>query len=199
MERSYEKYFRQNRLPHLWCPGCGNGIAMKAIVEAIEKKGLSQDNTVIVSGIGCSSRASGYMDSDTLHTAHGRAIPFATGIKLANPELNVVVITGDGDCTAIGGNHFIHGCRRNVDLTVVLFNNNIYGMTGGQAYPMPPLGKKATTAYSASAMNEHSVWMISSPARSIFSWRRRMDCSVIAGLPTGKPVSSWMRPVTWMW
>ena len=130
MERSFEQYFRQNHLPHLWCPGCGNGIAMKAIVQAVEKKGWSQDNTVIVSGIGCSSRASGYMDFDTLHTAHGRAIPFATGIKLANPDLNVIVITGDGDCTAIGGNHFIHGCRRNVDLTVIMFNNNIYGMTG---------------------------------------------------------------------
>ena len=147
MERSYEAFFRQNRLPHLWCPGCGNGIVMKAIVQAIEKEeGFTQDNTVIVSGIGCSSRASGYMDFDTLHTAHGRAIPFATGVKLANPELNVVVITGDGDCTAIGGNHFIHGCRRNVDLTVVLFDNNIYGMTGGQASPMTPTGKKATTA-----------------------------------------------------
>lgn len=146
IERSYEKYFRQNRLPHLWCPGCGNGIAMKAIVQAIENKGWTQDNTVIVSGIGCSSRASGYMDFDTLHTAHGRAIPFATGIKLAKPNLNVVVITGDGDCTAIGGNHFIHGCRRNIDLNVILFNNNIYGMTGGQASPMTPLGKKATTA-----------------------------------------------------
>ena len=146
IERSYEKYFRQNRLPHLWCPGCGNGIVMKAIVQAIEKKGWAQDNTVIVSGIGCSSRASGYMDFDTLHTAHGRAIPFATGVKMANPDLNVVVITGDGDCTAIGGNHFIHGCRRNIDLTVILFNNNIYGMTGGQASPMTPLGKKATTA-----------------------------------------------------
>ena len=147
MERSFEKYFRQNRLPHLWCPGCGNGIAMKAIVQAVEKKGLSQDNTVIVSGIGCSSRASGYMDFDTLHTAHGRAIPFATGIKLANPDLNVIVITGDGDCTAIGGNHFIHGCRRNVDLTVIMFNNNIYGMTGGQASPTTPIGAKATTAF----------------------------------------------------
>lgn len=147
VERSYEKYFRQNRLPHLWCPGCGNGIAMKAIVQAIEKvPGLTQDNTVIVSGIGCSSRASGYMDFDTLHTAHGRAIPFATGIKLARPDLNVVVITGDGDCTAIGGNHFIHGCRRNVDLTVVMFNNDIYGMTGGQASPTTPYGMKATTA-----------------------------------------------------
>ena len=147
MERSYEKYFRQNRLPHMWCPGCGNGIAMKAIVEAIEKKpGLTQDNTVIVSGIGCSSRASGYMDFDTLHTAHGRAIPFATGIKLANPELNVIVITGDGDCTAIGGNHFIHACRRNIDITVVLYNNNIYGMTGGQFSPLTPTNSRATTA-----------------------------------------------------
>ena len=114
IERSYEKFFRQNRLPHLWCPGCGNGIVMKAIVQAIEKNpAFTQDNTVIVSGIGCSSRASGYMDFDTLHTAHGRAIPFATGVKLARPELNVIVITGDGDCTAIGGNHFIHGCRFN--------------------------------------------------------------------------------------
>ena len=146
MERSFEKYFRQNRLPHMWCPGCGNGIVTKAVIMAIEKAGFSQDNTVIVSGIGCSSRASGYMDFDTLHTAHGRAIPFATGVKLANPDLNVIVLTGDGDCTAIGGNHFIHGCRRNVDLTVVLFNNNIYGMTGGQASPMTPTGKKATTA-----------------------------------------------------
>ena len=144
--RVYEQHFRQNRLPHLWCPGCGNGIVMKAIVEAIVKKNLDPDKTVIVSGIGCSSRASGYMDFDTLHTAHGRAIPFATGIKLARPELNVIVITGDGDCMAIGGNHFIHGARRNVDLTVVLFNNNIYGMTGGQASPTTPLDKKATTA-----------------------------------------------------
>lgn len=146
MERSFEKYFRQNRLPHMWCPGCGNGIVTKAVIMAIEKAGFSQDNTVIVSGIGCSSRASGYLDFDTLHTAHGRAIPFATGVKMANPELNVIVLTGDGDCTAIGGNHFIHGCRRNVDLTVVLFNNDIYGMTGGQASPMTPTGKKATTA-----------------------------------------------------
>ncbi len=146
IKRSYEKYFRENRLPHLWCPGCGNGIAMKAIVMAIEKHPeLNKDNTVIISGIGCSSRASGYMDFDTLHTAHGRALPFATGIKLARPDLKVIVITGDGDCTAIGGNHFIHTCRRNHDLTVILFNNNIYGMTGGQTSPMTPKGKKATT------------------------------------------------------
>jgi len=153
IDRGYEQFFRQNRLPHLWCPGCGNGTALKCIAEAIEgADGITQDNTVIVSGIGCSSRGSGYMDFDTVHTAHGRAIPFATGIKLARPELNVIVITGDGDCTAIGGNHFLHGCRRNVDLTVVLFNNNIYGMTGGQTSPttacrhkLPP---KKTTARS---------------------------------------------------
>ena len=120
---------------------------MKCIAEAVNAaEGFSQDNTVIVSGIGCSSRGSGYMDFDTVHTAHGRAIPFATGIKLARPELNVIVITGDGDCTAIGGNHFLHGCRRNVDLTVVLFNNNIYGMTGGQSSPTTPPGKMTTTA-----------------------------------------------------
>lgn len=144
--KDYEQYFRDDRLPHIWCPGCGNGIVMKSIAQAIAKLDLDQDKTVIVSGIGCSSRASGYMDFDTLHTAHGRAIPFATGIKLANPELTVIVITGDGDCTAIGGNHFIHGARRNIDLTVVLFNNNIYGMTGGQASPTTPFDKKATTA-----------------------------------------------------
>ena len=147
VDRSFEQYFRQNRLPHLWCPGCGNGTALKCIAEAIEEtEGFTQDNTVIVSGIGCSSRGSGYMDFDTVHTAHGRAIPFATGIKLARPELNVIVITGDGDCTAIGGNHFLHGCRRNVDLTVVLFNNNIYGMTGGQSSPTTPPGKMTATA-----------------------------------------------------
>ena len=140
------QYLRQNKMPHIWCPGCGNGTVMSNVIRAIDATGIDRDKTVIVSGIGCSSRAPGYMDFDTLHTAHGRAIPFATGIKLARPELNVVVITGDGDCTAIGGNHFIHGCRRNVDLTVVLFNNNIYGMTGGQASPMTPLGGKATTA-----------------------------------------------------
>lgn len=144
--RDYEKYYRMDKLPHIWCPGCGNGILMKCIAKAAEKLKLDQDNTVIVSGIGCSSRASGYMDFDTLHTAHGRAIPFATGIKLANPKRKVIVITGDGDCTAIGGNHFIHGARRNIDLTVILFNNNIFGMTGGQASPCTPVGKKGTTA-----------------------------------------------------
>jgi 2-oxoglutarate/2-oxoacid ferredoxin oxidoreductase subunit beta len=144
--RDYMEYLREQRLPHIWCPGCGNGIVTGAIARAIARAGLDENKTVIVSGIGCSSRASGYMNFDTLHTAHGRALAFATGVKLGRPELNVIVITGDGDCTAIGGNHFIHAARRNLDLTVILFNNNIYGMTGGQYSPLTPTGHRATTA-----------------------------------------------------
>ena len=141
-----EKYLRKSALPHIWCPGCGHGILLAAILRAIDKQQLDQDKTIIVSGIGCSSRASGYMNFNTVHTAHGRALPFATGIKLAHPEFNVIVITGDGDATAIGGNHFIHACRRNIDLTTIIFNNSIYGMTGGQASPLTPHGAFATTA-----------------------------------------------------
>lgn len=146
MEQIIEKYFRPGRLPHIWCPGCGNGIVLGAIAKAVDKVGLSKDDTSIVSGIGCSSRSSGYLDFNTVHTAHGRALTFATGIKLAKPELNVIVCTGDGDATAIGGNHFIHAARRNINLTVILFNNNIYGMTGGQYSPLTPTHSKATTA-----------------------------------------------------
>ncbi|MGI6091413.1 MAG: 2-oxoacid:ferredoxin oxidoreductase subunit beta [Negativicutes bacterium] len=141
-----EKYLRQSALPHIWCPGCGNGIVLASILRAIDKLQLDQTKTVIVSGIGCSSRASGYMNFNTIHTAHGRALTFATGIKLANPELNVIVITGDGDSTAIGGNHFIHAARRNIDITTIIFNNNIYGMTGGQYSPLTPTNSKATTS-----------------------------------------------------
>jgi len=146
MLKDIEALMRSNRLPHIWCPGCGNGIVMKAMLEAIVASGLDQNKTVVVSGIGCSSRASGYLNFDTVHTTHGRALTFATGIKLAKPELNVFVITGDGDGAAIGGNHLIHAARRNIDLTVIMFNNNIYGMTGGQYSPLTPAGKMATTA-----------------------------------------------------
>lgn len=146
MDKFAEKFLRTNHLAHIWCPGCGNGTVLAAIVRAIGELGLDQDKTAIVSGIGCSSRASGYMNFDTLHTAHGRALTFATGIKLARPELNVIVLTGDGDATAIGGNHFIHAARRNIDLTTIIFNNGIYGMTGGQYSPLTPTGSVATTA-----------------------------------------------------
>lgn len=142
----YAKYLRMDKLPHIWCYGCGNGIILKGAIRAIDKMGWDKDNVMAVSGIGCSSRATGYLDFNSLHTLHGRAIPFATGTKMANPDLNVVVFTGDGDATAIGGNHFIHAARRNIDITVILFNNNIYGMTGGQYSPTTPKGFYASTA-----------------------------------------------------
>lgn len=141
-----KRYLRISKLPHIWCPGCGHGIALQALIRAVHSTGLSQDNTVIVSGIGCSSRASGYLDFDTLHTTHGRALAFATGIKVANPDLNVIVITGDGDAAAIGGNHLIHAARRNIGITCVCFNNTIYGMTSGQYSPLTPTDAYATTA-----------------------------------------------------
>ncbi len=141
-----DEYLRLNHFPVIWCAGCGNGIVLNALLRAIDKLGLNKDEVCVVSGIGCSSRMSGYVDFNTLHTTHGRAITFATGVKMAKPNLTVFVITGDGDATAIGGNHLIHAARRNVDLNVILVNNNIYGMTGGQASPTTPLGKRGTTA-----------------------------------------------------
>ena len=146
MEELIDQYFRPGRLPHIWCPGCGHGVVTGCIVKAIDKLALSKDEVAVVSGIGCSSRASGYLDFNTVHSAHGRALSVATGIKLADPKLTVIVVTGDGDATAIGGNHLIHAARRNIDMTVVLYNNSIYGMTGGQYSPMTPVHAKATTA-----------------------------------------------------
>ena len=141
-----EKYFRANHLPQIWCQGCGNGIILRDVVKAIDELQLDMDKTVIVSGIGCSARAAGYLNFLTLHTTHGRAVAFATGIKMARPELNVIVLAGDGDLSAIGGNHLIHAARRNINITVVAFNNNIYGMTGGQYSPTTPTGEYGTTA-----------------------------------------------------
>ena len=137
---------REWNFPHIWCSGCGHGIVLKSLLRTIDKLNISQEDTVMVSGIGCSSRTPGYLDFNTLHTTHGRALAFATGVKMANPKLKVIVITGDGDATAIGGNHFIHAARRNIDLTVLLYNNYIYGMTGGQCSPTTPIGAKASTA-----------------------------------------------------
>lgn len=146
LEEIIDEYFRAGRLPHIWCPGCGNGIVTGAIVKAIDKLSLEKNDVAVVSGIGCSSRASGYLDFNTVHSAHGRALPVATGVKLAEPRLNIIVVSGDGDATAIGGNHFIHAARRNIDITMVIYNNNIYGMTGGQYSPLTPTDSKATTA-----------------------------------------------------
>ena len=139
-------YMREERLPHIFCPGCGNGAIMNAFLEAMEKAELDFDNIAMVSGIGCSSRIPGYIKCDSLHTTHGRAITFATGLKIANKDLDVVVFTGDGDGASIGGNHLIHAARRNLNLTVICMNNNIYGMTGGQISPTSPKGTIATTA-----------------------------------------------------
>jgi len=143
---NYDQYLRITKFPLIWCPGCGDGIVLKSLVRAIDKLGLEKDNVCMVSGIGCSSRLTGYVDFNTLHTTHGRAITYATGVKMAKPDLHVIVITGDGDATAIGGNHYIHAARRNIDLTVILFNNHIYGMTGGQVSPTTPKGMLASTA-----------------------------------------------------
>lgn len=167
-EALIEKYFRPGRLPHIWCPGCGNGIVTGCIVRAIDELGLAKDDVAVVSGIGCSSRASGYLDFNTVHSAHGRALPVATGVKMGNPKLNVVVVTGDGDCTAIGGNHLIHAARRNLDLTVVLFNNSIYGMTGGQYSPMTPFGSKATTAPYTTIEHDFDVVELAKAAGATF-------------------------------
>ena len=145
MENLINKYFRPGRLPHIWCPGCGNGVITGAIVKAIDKQGLAKDDVAVISGIGCSSRSSGYLDFNTANTLHGRALPIATGVKMANPALNVIVCSGDGDCTAIGGKHLIHAARRNIDLTLVVFNNSIYGMTGGQMAPTTLTGMRTAT------------------------------------------------------
>ena len=139
-------YLRERFFPHLWCPGCGHGTVLNGLLQAVEKLGLSRNEIVMVSGIGCSSRITGYVDFHTLHTIHGRALAFATGVKMARPELNLIVPMGDGDALAIGGNHFIHAARRNIDITAIVMNNRIYGMTGGQFSPLSGENIRATTA-----------------------------------------------------
>ncbi len=146
------RYLRPHvKFPNMWCPGCGNGVVATSLIRAIDKLGLDRDNVVLVSGIGCSSRMPVYLDFQALHTTHGRALAFATGVKFSRPDLKVIVITGDGDSLSIGGNHLIHACRRNIDITTILINNYIYGMTGGQISPTTPPGAHATTTPYGSA------------------------------------------------
>ncbi len=142
----YEWLRHDKRFPHVWCPGCGLGILLGSLVRALVASGLSRNEVALVSGIGCSGRLPVYVDVGSVHTTHGRALTFATGIKLAKPHLNVITVMGDGDATAIGGNHLIHAARRNLDLTSIIVNNQTYGMTGGQYSPTTPLGAKASTA-----------------------------------------------------
>lgn len=145
VENSIEKYLRLDRMPHIWCPGCGIGPVLGCFLRAIDRSQVNPDKLAVVSGIGCTGRVAGYVKLDSFHTTHGRAIPFATGLKLANPELNVVVFSGDGDLVAIGGNHLIHAARRNIDMTIICVNNFNYGMTGGQVGPTAPLQARTTT------------------------------------------------------
>jgi 2-oxoglutarate/2-oxoacid ferredoxin oxidoreductase subunit beta len=139
-------YIRERFFPHIWCAGCGHGIVLNGLIQAIEKLRLNKNDIVMVSGIGCSSRITGYLDFHTMHTLHGRALAFATGIKLSRPELKLIVPMGDGDALAIGGNHFIHAARRNIDITAIVMNNQTYGMTGGQYSPLSGYGTMASTA-----------------------------------------------------
>ncbi len=139
-------FLRKRFMPHIWCPGCGHGIIMRALLTAIEKLDIEKNDIVMASGIGCSARMLGYIDVHTMHTLHGRALAFATGVKMARPDLTVVVPMGDGDALAIGGNHFIHAARRNIDMTAIVMNNSTYGMTGGQYSPTTGCGEYGTTA-----------------------------------------------------
>jgi 2-oxoglutarate ferredoxin oxidoreductase subunit beta len=146
IENPVNKLLRKERMPSIWCPGCGIGTTVNCFVRALEESGLDLDKVAVVSGIGCTGRVAGYVRLDSFHTTHGRAIPFATGLKLGNPELKVIVYSGDGDLAAIGGNHLIHAARRNIDLTVICVNNLTYGMTGGQVGPTTPSSAIAATA-----------------------------------------------------
>jgi 2-oxoglutarate ferredoxin oxidoreductase subunit beta len=161
-------YLRERFFPHMWCPGCGHGIVLNSLLRAVEELGLEKNDIVMTSGIGCSARISGYVDFHSLHTLHGRALAFATGVKLSKPALTTIVPMGDGDALAIGGNHFIHACRRNIDITAIVMNNRIYGMTGGQFSPLSGCGIKATTAPYLTIDQEFDVVKLAKAAGASF-------------------------------
>jgi len=165
MAFNYERYLRLQKMPTLWCWGCGDGVILKAFVRAIDKMGIDQDDICVVSGIGCSGRFSSYVDFNTVHTTHGRTIAYATGIKLADPSKHVICVAGDGDALAIGGNHTIHGCRRNIDLTMIIINNFIYGLTNSQTSPTTPKG----------------MWTVSQKAGNIDPTFDTCDLAIAAG------------------
>ena len=168
MAMPIREYIRERFFPHIWCPGCGHGIVLNGLLRAIESIGLKKNDLVMVSGIGCSSRIAGYVDVHTLHTLHGRALPSATGVKMSRPELTVLVPMGDGDALAIGGNHFIHACRRNIDMTAIVMNNRTYGMTGGQYSPLSSFGTVATTAPYSNIDREFDVVSLATAAGASF-------------------------------
>ncbi len=161
-------YTRARFFPHMWCPGCGHGIVLGSLLRAVHELGLDKNEIVMASGIGCSSRISGYVDFHSLHTIHGRALSFATGVKLSKPSLKTIVAMGDGDALAIGGNHFIHAARRNIDITAIVMNNRIYGMTGGQFSPLSGCDKKATTAPYSTIDREFDIMEMAKAAGATF-------------------------------
>jgi 2-oxoglutarate/2-oxoacid ferredoxin oxidoreductase subunit beta len=166
------KYLRHDKkFPHVWCPGCGIGIMLGALIRAIDRVGYEKDEIVLVSGIGCSGRLPVYVDFNTLHTTHGRALTFATGVKLARPNLKVIVIMGDGDAVAIGGNHFIHAARRNLDLTAIILNNSVYGMTGGQHSPTTPYGMRSSTTVYTNIEQAFKISELAVTAGAVFVGR----------------------------
>lgn len=187
-------YLRKRFMPHIWCPGCGHGIVLNSMLRAVEKLGLAKNDIVMISGIGCSARMQGYVDFHTLHTLHGRALAFATGIKMAWPLLNVIVPMGDGDALAIGGNHFIHAARRNIDVTAIIMNNSIYGMTGGQYSPLTSCGDYATTAPYGTVDPPFDAIRLASAAGASFiarttTWHAREMTTILAKAITHKGFS----------
>lgn len=159
---------RTDRLPHIWCPTCGIGTAASCFVTAVEETGIDLDKFAVISGIGCTGRVAGYVKLDSFHTTHGRAIPFAVGLHLAKPDMKVVVISGDGDLISIGGNHFLHTARRNLDITVICVNNFIYGMTGGQLAPTTPRNAKTTTSPYGSQEYPINIPFLASAAGAVY-------------------------------
>jgi len=183
-----DEYLRVERMPHIWCPGCGLGVVVSSFIRALLASRLDLEKVVVVSGIGCTGRVAGYINLDSFHTTHGRAIPFATGLKVANPELKVVVISGDGDLAAIGGNHLIHAARRNADITVLCVNNFIYGMTGGQMGPTTPLAARTVTSMRGNIDAPFNIPYLAAAAGAVYVARwtaahvRRLQKSITEAL-----------------
>jgi 2-oxoglutarate ferredoxin oxidoreductase subunit beta len=165
-------YIRKEQMPHFLCPGCGHGIALRALVWAVHELGIDKDKLAVVSGIGCSGRLSAYVDANTFHTTHGRPLAFATGLALARPDLHVIVISGDGDSLAIGGNHLIHACRRNLNMTLMMLNNEIYGMTGGQVSPTTSSDRFTTTTPAGNTEPVFDACKLASAAGASFVGRQ---------------------------
>ena len=174
MAFNYDNYLRLEKMPTLWCWGCGDGVILKAVIRAIDTLGWDMEDVCIVSGIGCSGRFSSYINANTVHTTHGRAIAYATGIKMANPDKKVIVVSGDGDSLAIGGNHTIHGCRRNIDIKHIMINNFIYGLTNSQTSPTTPKGFWTATAVNGNIDPNFNATKIATAAGATFVGRESM-------------------------